>query len=122
MIPGESMEERRIAERFKLEDNCIVVHPNKVGNIQNISSSGLYCTCFQDSTCEKGTHQEIDILCGNGKYLVKGLKVKIVDTETKEGKFLKNFEIKTCRMQFVEVEEVQASNIETIIEDASIQQ
>lgn len=114
------MEERRTTDRVKPTDDCIVVHSNKIGNIQDISSGGLFCTCFQDSTCEKYTHQEIDILCGLGSFLVKGLKVKIVDTETNMGKFLTNFEVKRCRLQFVEIKEKQAFGIETIIEGGCV--
>jgi hypothetical protein len=110
------MEERRESERVKPTDDCIVVHTNKIGNIQDISVGGLYCTCFQDSTCQKGKHKMIDIMCGLGKFLVKGVKVKIVYSETNAGKFLTNFEVKRCRMQFVEVEDNQALGIETIIE------
>ena len=66
------MEERRGTERVKPAGDCIVVHSKKIGSIKNISSSGLYCSCFQDSTCETNIHKEIDILCGHGKFLVKG--------------------------------------------------
>lgn len=114
---GVKMDERRTTERFTPADDCIVVHTNRIGNIQDISRGGLYCTCFQDSTCEKNTHKEIDILCGFGEFLVKGIKVKIVDSETNEGKFLTNFEVKRCRMQFVEIEEKQAFGIAAIIEE-----
>lgn len=110
------MEEKRFAERVKPVKDCIVVHPKKIGTIKDISSGGLFCTCFQDSTCEKGIHREIDILCGHGKFLVKGVKVKIVESQSKAGRFLKNFEIKKCRLQFVEVADDQAFGIETIIE------
>lgn len=110
------MEEKRIAERVKPVDDCIVVHSNKIGSIKDISSGGLYCSCFQDSTCKLGIHKEIDILCGYGKFLVKGIKVKIVESQSDAGRFLTNFEIKKCRLQFVEMADHQASGIETIIE------
>ena len=112
------MEERRVTERVKPADDCIVVHSKKIGNIKNISSSGLYCSCFQDSTCKSNIHKEIDILCGHGKFLVKGLKVKIVASETITGRFLSNFEVKKCRMQFVELREEQSFGIETIVDVA----
>lgn len=117
---GDTMEERRTTERVKPPEDCIVVHTNKIGNIQDISRGGLYCTCFQDSTCEKNDHREIDILCGLGEFLVKGVKVKIVDSETNQGKFLTNFEVKRCRMQFLEIEEKQAFGIETIVEGGCV--
>ena len=119
-LTGDSMDERRTTERVKPVDDCIVVHANKIGNIQDISSGGLYCTCFQDSTCEKNAHKKIDILCGLGSLLVRGLKVKIVNSETNIGKFLTNFEVKKCRLQFVEMEEKQAFGIETIIEGGCV--
>jgi len=111
------MEERRIAERLKPGDDCIVVHARKIGNVKDISLSGLYCTCFQDSTCEKNIHREIDILCGYGKYLVRGLKVKIVETETIPGQFLTNFEIRKCRLKFLKIEDDQNSHLENILSD-----
>ena len=114
------MEERRVAERVKPADDCIVVHSKKIGSIKNISSTGLYCSCFQDSTCERDIHKEIDILCGHGKFLVKGLKVKIIDSENIPGRFLSNFEVKKCRMQFVELQEEQSSGIETIVVGACV--
>jgi len=109
------MVERRVAERIKPVDDCIVIHAKKIGNVKDISSTGLYCSCFQDSTCEKNVHKEIDILCGYGKYLVKGVKVKIVETEIIPGQFLKNFEIKKCRMQFLKMENEQNYGIESIL-------
>jgi len=111
------MDERRVEERVKPKptDDCIVVHTKKIGSIKDISTSGLHCSCFQDSTCERSIHKEIDILCGHGKFLVKGLKVKIIDSETIPGRFLSNFEVKKCRMQFVELQEEQAYGIETIV-------
>ena len=114
------MEERRVTERVKPADDCIVVHPKKIGSIKNISSTGLYCSCFQDSTCEKDIHKEIDILCGYGKFLVKGLKVKIIDSENIPGQFLSNFEVKKCRLQFVELQEEQSSGIESIVVGACV--
>jgi hypothetical protein len=116
------MKERRIAERVRPAEECIVVHSNTIGNINDISTGGLYCTCFQDSTCEKDIHRQIDILCGHGKFLVKGVKVKIINSEVNAGRFLKNFEIIKCRLQFVEVEDKQASGIETIVEGACVHQ
>jgi hypothetical protein len=114
------MEERRIAERVKPTEDCIVVHSKKVGNIKDISIGGLYCTCFQDSTCKKNIQREIDILCGNGSFLVKGLQVKVVRTETIAGRFLTNFEVKKCRLQFVEMKEDQYFGIETIVAGACV--
>jgi len=114
------MEERRRAERVKPADDCIVVHSKTVGNIKNISIGGLYCSCFQDVTCQKDVQREIDILCGKGQFLVKGVKVKVVETERIAGRFLKDFEIKTCRLQFVELEDDQHSGIETIIAGACL--
>ena len=119
-LTGDTMEERRTTDRVKPADDCIVVHANKIGTIQDISSGGLYCTCFQDSTCEKYKHTEIDIMCGLGKLLVRGLKVEIVDSVTNAGKFLTNFEVKKCRLQFIEMEEKQVFGIGTIIEGGCI--
>ena len=118
---GDTMEERRDVERVKPADDCIVVHSKKVGSIKDISTSGLYCICFQDSTCRINMQQEIDILCGEGQFLVKGLKVKVVDTETIAGRFLTNFEVKKCRLQFMEMGEDQYSGIETIVAGACMQ-
>ncbi|GAB4334316.1 MAG: hypothetical protein Kow0089_03450 [Desulfobulbaceae bacterium] len=115
------IEERRVAQRVKPADDCIVVHARKVGNVKDISSTGLYCTCFQDSTCEMNVHREIDILCGYGKHLVKGLKVKIVDSETIPGRFLTNFVIRKCRMQFVQMEEEHQCGIEDIVSGTCVQ-
>jgi hypothetical protein len=109
------MEERRIIERVKPDNNCIVVHSKTVGNIKDISPGGLYCTCFQDSTCKTNIQREIDILCGHGQFLVKGLKVKVVHSETIAGRFLTNFEVKKCRLQFVEMQDEQSAGIEAIV-------
>jgi len=114
------MKERRIFERVKPADDCIVVHSKKVGNIKNISSGGLYCSCFQDTTCAKHIKREIDILCGQGQVLVKGVKVKVVETETIAGKFLVNFEVRNCRLQFMDMEEDQSLGIENIIAGACV--
>jgi len=114
------MGERREASRVKPNEDCIVVHSRKIGSIKNISATGLYCSCFQDSTCEKNIHREIDILCGHGRHLVKGLKVRIVDSETIAGRFLTNFEVKKCRMQFVELREDQSRGIETIVDGSCL--
>ncbi|MCL7489050.1 MAG: hypothetical protein M8357_12860 [Desulfobulbaceae bacterium] len=114
------MGERREASRVTPTEDCIVVHSRKIGSIKNISVTGLYCSCFQDSNCAKNIHREIDILCGHGRHLVKGLKVKIIDSETIAGRFLTNFEVKKCRMQFVELGEEQSCGIETIIDGSCI--
>lgn len=114
------MEERRVAERVKPADDCIVVHAKKIGNINDISSGGLYCTCFQDSTCRSNIQREIDILCGHGQFLVKGLKVKVIHSETIAGRFLVNFEVKKCRLQFVEMREEQSAGIAAIVAGACV--
>jgi hypothetical protein len=115
------MEERRAAPRVKPADDCIVVHEQLVGNIKNISSSGLYCTCIQECDCVENSHRNIDILCGEGSFLVQGLRVKIVDMERISGKFLRDLEIKKCRMQFEDLRAEQAFAIETILSGACLQ-
>ena len=115
------MEERRAAERVEPADDCIVVHEKKVGTIKDISTGGLYCSCFQNKACTKDMSREIDILCGQGQFLVKGVKVMVVHTETIAGRFLSNFEVKKCRLQFLSMREDQCYGIETIIEEACVQ-
>lgn len=115
------MDERREEERVQPIDDCIVVHSKRVGNIKNISQGGLFCICFQDPDCQKDMHREVDILCGQGKHLVQGVKVKVVETEKIAGKFLANFEMQKCRLQFTEIEEHQAFGIETILSGSCLQ-
>lgn len=115
------MEERRVAPRVRPADDCIVVHAHLVGNIKNISRSGLYCSCIQECDCVTNSHREIDILCGEGNFLVQGLRVRIVDMERIGGKFLRNLEIKKCRMQFEEMGVEQTHGIETILAGACLQ-
>ena len=112
------MEERRSVPRVAPAYDCIVVHSQLVGNLKNISRDGLYCTCIQESGCIMDSHKQIDILCGDGNFLVQGLKVRIVEMEKIAGKFLRNLEIKRCRMQFEDIGEEQSSRIETIVAGA----
>jgi hypothetical protein len=112
------MEERRISPRVAPVGDCIVVHSRLIGNLKNISRDGMYCTCIQESGCILDSHQQVDILCGEGNFLVKGLKVRIVKMETVTGKFLRNLEIKKCRLQFEDIGEEQFSGIETIVDEA----
>ena len=116
----ETMRDRRVFERVEPADDCIVVHSSLIGNIKNISSDGLFCSCFQESACENSDHKEIDILCGQGNFLVKGLKVRIINMETISGKFLKDFEIKKCRMQFKSLHEEQTEGIQSILSGACV--
>jgi hypothetical protein len=109
------MEERRVSPRVAPVADCIVVHSQLIGNLKNISRDGLYCTCIQESGCSTGSHRQIDILCGEGNFLVQGLKVKIVNMETIIGKFLRNLEIKKCRLQFEEIGKEQSCGIERIV-------
>ncbi|HBI16502.1 MAG TPA: hypothetical protein DDY20_13520 [Desulfobulbaceae bacterium] len=112
------MEERRISPRVKPVGDCIVVHSQLIGNLKDISREGLYCTCIQESGCILDSHKQIDILCGEGNFLVQGLKVRIVQMETVSGKFLRNLEIKKCRLQFEDIRDEQSSGIETIVDGA----
>ncbi|MFZ5797912.1 MAG: hypothetical protein ACYCYR_12505 [Desulfobulbaceae bacterium] len=114
------MEERRIAPRVAPADDCIVVHSQLIGNLKNISRDGLFCTCIQESGCIMDSHKQVDILCGGGEFLVQGLNVRIVKMETIIGKFLRNLEIKKCRLQFENVGEEQFSGIETIVNGACL--
>ena len=114
------MDDRRIFDRVAPIDDCIVVHSTLIGNIKDISRGGLFCSCFQETACTNNEHKEIDILCGQGNFLVKGLKVKIINMETISGQFLKDFEIKKCRMQFKELHEEQSYGIESILSGACV--
>ena len=115
------MEERRISPRIAPVSDCVVVHEKLIGNIKNISKDGLYCSCIQEGSCVLDGHEEIDILCGEGGFLVQGLKVRIVNMEKVTGKFLRNLEIKKCRLQFENVCEEQSCGIETILAGACFQ-
>lgn len=114
------MKEKRTCERVVPADECIVVHSKLIGTVRNISRTGLFCSCFQESECSENDHKEIDILCGQGNFLVKGLRVKIVDSETISGKFLQDFAIKKCRMQFMDLHEEQAHAIQSILAGACV--
>ena len=115
------MGDRRISPRVAPTDDCIVVHETRIGNVRNISKEGLYCSCIQESSCAQDGHEEIDILCGEGRFLVKGLKVRIVNMESVTGKFLRNLEIKKCRLQFEDICEEQSYGIDTIVSGACLQ-
>ena len=119
------MYERRVYRRVNLKNGCIVAHAKRVGNIRNISKGGLFCTCFQENPCKKAIKKIIDILCCNGNLVIKDVKVRVVGTERITGKFLRNFEMKKCRMQFDDLEEDQSACIEGIIaehlEDENLQ-
>ncbi len=112
------MEERREFERVKPVDDCIVVHSKLIGTVWDISRGGLFCSCFQETPCGCDELKEIDILCGRGSFLVQGLKVKVVERQTRPGRFLRDFEIKKCRMQFAELREEQSDGIESILAGA----
>lgn len=112
------MEERRISPRVAPAGDCIVIHSQLIGNLKNISRDGLYCTCIQESGCVIDSHEEVDILCGEGNFLVQGLKVRIVKKETINGKFLRNLEIKKCRLQFEDIGKEQSYGIETIVAES----
>ena len=109
------MYERRVFKRISLKNGCIVAHDERVGNIKDISKGGLFCTCFQESPCGKTNKKSIDILCCNGCLVIKGVKVRVVSSEQISGKFLKNFEMKKCRMQFDNLHENQSAYIEGLI-------
>lgn len=115
------MEDRRISPRVAPVDDCIVIHAQLIGKLKNISREGLYCTCIQESGCVMDSHKQIDILCGEGNFLVQGLNVRIVKMETVIGKFLRNLEIKKCRLQFEDIAEEQSYGIETIVAGACLQ-
>lgn len=115
------MEERRVSPRVQPAGDCIVVHSQLIGNLKNISRDGMYCTCIQESGCPVDSRRQIDILCGEGNFLVQGLKVRIVNMETIVGKFLRNLEIKKCRLQFEDIDEEQLCDIEKIVAGACLQ-
>ena len=115
------MEERRVSPRVAPAGDCIVVHSQLIGNLKNISRDGMYCTCIQESGCSVDSRRQIDILCGEGNFLVQGLKVRIVNMETIIGKFLRNLEIKKCRLQFEDIDEEQSCDIERLVAGACLQ-
>lgn len=114
------MEERRTAKRVTPTEDCIVVHAKEIGIIKNISTRGLCCSCIQEQSCGRNIQKEIDILCHNGNFMVKNLKVRIIDSEDVAGHFLSHFSMKKCRMEFLDLREEQTNSIETIINGAYI--
>ena len=116
------MEERRSCPRVEPVGDCIVVHPKAIGNIKNISRSGLFCSCYLENQCaEQELHRKIDILCGEGNFLVRNLRVKIIQMETSSGKILRELQITKCRMQFEDLREDQSFGIESILSGSCIQ-
>lgn len=115
------MNEKRTSLRVEPVDDCYVVHARLIGSIKNISMDGLYCSCFQECDCEVEEHKKIDILCGQGNFIVRDVPIKIIEIQTIDGKFLQNFHLKKCRMQFSELHPEQAYGIESIVAGACIQ-
>lgn len=109
------MEERRKHQRFKLHDSCFVNHSDVVGTILDISMGGLSCTCLDQRFCERGSLQQVDIYCRKRGMWVEDLTVKILDSETIPGMFDDEFGVRKCRIQFVQLAETQAGQLEDLI-------
>jgi hypothetical protein len=109
------MEDRRKHQRFKLRDSCIINRSEVVGTIVDISMGGMACTCFDQNRCHQGFLQQMDIYCRNADLWAEKLDVRILASETAPGMFAEEFSVRKCRLQFAQLTETQAGQLEKLI-------
>lgn len=109
------MHDQRRNPRYKLKDGCIVIHDNTVGTIQDLSTVGLSCHCLKNTECRNGLKRTIDILCNRQNILAKGLQVKVLETNSLPGKFLKELETRKCRIKFEQLTTQQLNILKSVL-------
>jgi len=109
------MEERRKHQRFKLQNSCFINHSDVVGTIVDISMGGMSCTCLDKNRCHQKPLQQVDIYCRSEGKWVEELKVQILASDTLPGMIDEEFGVRKCRMQFVQLAQAQAGQLEELI-------
>lgn len=116
------MHERRKHQRFTLHDSCIINHAFIVGTITDIGMGGLACMCLDQNKCNSTFPPQVNIYCRKHNLLAEGINIKILGTKSKPGEFIPEFGIRTCRIQFKQLQKEQAAQLEDIIVKYSVPQ
>lgn len=98
-----------------LHDSCLINNSEVVGTIIDISMGGLSCTCLDQNNCYQGCVKQVDIYCGRTGIWAEALNIRILNSEALPGRFVKEFGIRKCRLQFVQLAEAQARELENLI-------
>ncbi len=109
------MHNQRQIPRYKLKDGCIIIHDDTVGTINDISTVGLSCHCLKNNDCYNGLRRKIDILCKQRNILAEGLQVKILETQSLPGNFLKELETRKCRIMFEHLTTKQVGTLQKVL-------
>lgn len=109
------MEDRRKHQRFLLHDSCLINNSEVVGTIIDLSMGGLSCTCLDQNPCYQGLIKQVDIYCGKTGLWAEKLNIRVISSDAHPGRFVKEFGIRMCRIQFVQLAEVQAGQLENLI-------
>jgi len=109
------MEDRRKHQRFLLHDSCLINNSEVVGTIIDISMGGLSCTCLDQNPCYQGLVRQVDIYCGKTGLWAEKLNIQVLSSDTLPGKFVIEFGVRKCRLQFVQLAEMQAGQLENLI-------
>ncbi len=109
------MHEQRQNPRYKLKDGCIIIHDDTVGTINDISTVGLSCCCLENNLCYNDLKRKIDILCKQRNILAEGLQVKVLETKSLPGNFLKELETRECRIMFEHLTKRQTDSLQAVL-------
>ena len=114
------MHDRRIHQRFKLDDTCVINHDKKVGTVIDISAGGLSCICLDQGECSKGFSTQVKIYCRKQNLCAEDIKMNVLDTEKVPGQFMKDVGLRKCRAKFCQVDDTQLEQLATIIVKSSL--
>ena len=114
------MDERRLHQRFKLDDACIISHEKTVGTVVDISAGGLSCICLDQGECSEGISTRINIYCKKHDLRAEDINIKVIGTGIIQGEFMKDLGVRKCRARFLQLDKTQHAQITNILVKSSL--
>lgn len=109
------MDERRKHQRINLSKRCLINHSGNVGEIIDLSLSGVSCWCVHGHLCTDANSRKVDIFCREGKLWARRLPLQVLASESVVGKFLGGVPVRKCRARFADLQDGQRDQLENII-------
>lgn len=114
------MDERRKDERINLDKPCLISHSGNIGEIIDLSLSGLSCWCVQGDFCADVVSRKVDIFCKGGQLWARGLNLQVLASESVAGEYLGGVPVRKCRARFTDLAKEQREQLEHIILDQTM--
>lgn len=119
------MIDRRRNKRHQSQKGAIVMHRDNIGEILNLSMSGLLCQCIVNQNLDEKCHDvqagdEFDLYCGHDHCHLQKVQFKRVSHWTGSEEKFCFARIRKCGVEFVELSEDQKKRLKTFITNHTV--